>query len=122
VTFKRAFGEPIPLFPVETEQGGFRRPADRDIQFLRQWDMENMTLSERLDRTTSYMEKSREQIRRRHRENILGMTRDDKIQLMQKFGRLMGPGKFNSAFRRITPKPRGETFDVIDRRFHASAP
>ena len=121
MTYQRAFGDPIPLFLVETESKTFRFPADVDLQFLRQWDMENMSLGDRLHRATSYMEKAREVTRLRHRDNIRNMTKDDKIQLMNAFGKLMGPGKFNSAFRRITPKPRGKSFNVVDKRFHAAA-
>ena len=120
VTFKRAWGKPIPLFPVQSETGGFRFPTDRDVQFLRQWDMENMTVSERLERATSYMEKIRERTRVTGRDNIRGYTKDDKIQLMNAFGKLYGVGKYNSAFRRITPKPKGEVFNVTDKRFHAA--
>jgi len=48
------------------------------------------------------------------------MTKDDRIQLMQAFGKLMGAGKSNSAFRRITPKSKGNVFNVTDKRFHAA--
>ena len=69
---------------------------------------------------TSYMEKVRKKQRALGRDNIRGMTKDDKIQLMQSFGKLMGAGKCNSAFRRITPKPQGDVFNVTDKRFHAA--
>ena len=120
VTFQRAWGKPIPLFLVETETGGFRRPAEMDIRYLRQWDMGNMTVNERLTKVTSYMERVREQTRKRGQDNIRGMTKDDKIQLMNAFGKIYGAGKFNSAFRRITPKPKGDVFNVVDKRFHAA--
>lgn len=71
---------------------------------------------------TSYMEKVREKQRAVSRDNIRGMTKDDRIQLMQAFGKLMGAGKSNSAFRRIPPKPKGymPDFNVTDKRFHAA--
>lgn len=79
-----------------------------------------MTVSERLNMVTSYMEKVRARTRAISRDNIRGWTKDDKIQLMNAFGKLMGVGKFNSAFRRITPKPKGKAFNVTDKRFHAA--
>jgi hypothetical protein len=67
------------------------------------------------------MEKVREKTRAQHRDNIRGWTKDDKIQLMNAFGKLYGAGKYNSAFRRVTPKPKGDVFNVVDKRFHAAS-
>jgi len=82
--------------------------------------MENMSVSERLTMVTSYMEKVREKTKATRQDNIRGWTKDDKIQLMNAFGKLYGSGKYNSAFRRITPKPKGDVFNVTDNRFHAA--
>lgn len=82
--------------------------------------MENISVSERLTMVTSYMEKVRAKTRADGRDNIRGWTKDDKIQLMNAFGKLYGAGKYNSTFRRITPKPRGQAFNVTDKRFHAA--
>lgn len=122
VTYRRPHGKPIPLFQVKTAAGGFRQPDLRDIMYLKQWDMEEMTATERLTKVTSYMETIREFTQRKRRENIRGWTKDDRIQLMQVFGRLYG-GKSNSAFRRINVKPRakGEQFKIEDKRFLSSS-
>ncbi len=122
VTWQRAHGTPIPLFQVKTADGGFRQPDVRDIMYLKQWDMEEMSPNMRLNRVTSYMEEIRKFTERKRREDIRGWTKDDRIQLMQVFGRLYG-GKSNSAFRRINvkPRPKGELFTVEDRRFLSSS-
>jgi len=120
ITYDRGYGEPLPLTVIETEDQQFRRPRQSDVEFLQRWDLENMRLKDRLSMVTKYMQDYRDQCRRRSRENFRDMTKDDKIQLMNVFGRAMGASKCNSAFRRITPKPKTEAFKVTDKRFHAT--
>jgi lysyl-tRNA synthetase class I len=124
ITYQRPFGEPIPLTVVETEDKGFRWPEQRDIEFLQKWDMENMRLKDRLAMVTNYMERYQEQQRRRTRENHRDMTKDNKIQLMNAFGKLMGTGKHNATFRRVEPRKKNlgsTTFTVKDKRIVQAA-
>lgn len=119
ITYQRPFGEPIALTVIETEQKEFRWPEQCDIEFLQRWDMENMRLKDRLAMVTNYMERYRNEQRRRTRDNHRHMTLDAKIQLMNAFGKLMGNGKYNSSFRRVEPRKRtlgSSEFKIVDKR------
>lgn len=120
ITYDRGYGDPLPLLLIETEEKEFRRPRQSDIEFLQQWDMENMRLSDRLNMVTKYMDDYRQRKRRASKEEFRNRTKDDRIQLMNAFGKAMGVSKCNSTFRRITPKPKGQAYNVIDRRFHSA--
>jgi hypothetical protein len=113
ITYQRATGEPVPIAKVagrDEETGVFRQPNDVDLEFVRSGDMTNTRIKDRLMRVSDYMERERELDRKRSREYFRDQTKDDKIQLMQRFSKAAGVGKCNSAFRRIDAKPkqRGE--------------
>lgn len=118
ITYDRGFGQPLPLTLIETEGHEFRHPRISDIEFLQQWDMERMRLQDRLAMVTKYMDDYRIRKRNDSKQEFRNRTKDDKIQLMNAFGRAMGAGKYNSAFRRITLKPKAP-YKVIDKRFHS---
>ena len=119
ITYDRGYGDPLPMMLIETEGKHFRRPRQSDVEFLQRWDMENMRLSDRLNMVTKYMADYQEKKRRNAKDEFRNRTKDDKIQLMNAFGKAMGSGKHNSAFRRITHTPKGESYSVIDKRFHS---
>lgn len=114
ITYQRPFGEPVPLFMVEAEDGGFRHPDQRDIERLHLGDTHRIygsdVVRDHLRHVTSYMEDYRSRIRKQSREKFRDMTKDDRRQLMKAFAKLWGGGKYNSAFRRVTPKSRGQIF------------
>lgn len=110
ITYKRANGDDVPLFIVEAEDGGFRQPDRRDLDFLMKADLERESIRERLDRTAKYMEDVRAQKRRTVKNEIRDMTKDSKIQLSSILSRMAGGGKGNATFRRITHKPKGQVF------------
>jgi hypothetical protein len=120
ITYDRGYGDPLPLTLLETEDKGFRHPRHSDIEFLQRWDMENMRLQDRLAMVSKYMDDYRLQKRRLARAEFRDRTKDDKIQLMNTFGKAMGTGKHNSTFRRISPRPKGVSYNVVDKRFHSA--
>jgi hypothetical protein len=120
VTYDRGYGDPLPMMLIETEGKRFRRPRQSDVEFLQRWDMENMRLSDRLNMVTKYMADYQAKKRRDSKDEFRNRTKDDKIQLMNAFGKAMGSGKHNSAFRRIIPKPKGSAYNVVDKRFHSA--
>lgn len=113
ITYQRPFGEPIPLFMVKADDGGFRQPDQRDLVRLYMSDTHKYdnAVRDHLRHVTNYMEDYRNRMRKQSRESIRDMTRDDKIQLMHVFGKLYGGGKGNSAFRRVAPRTRGKVFN-----------
>lgn len=110
VTYERATGTPVPIAQLAGREGmEFRQPCERDLEFIKSGDMESSTVNEKLSRTAQYMERVRERQREVSRSNIRNRTLDDKIQLTEAAKRVDG-GKGKSAFRRITPKPKGKVF------------
>jgi len=109
VNYKRPYGGRVPIFMVKGDNGEFRQPDKRDLEFLKSGDLNNEDMKTKIQKSALYMEKVREKKRKDARENIRGATKDDKIQLARAIGRLAGAGKGNSAFRRIEPKPKGTT-------------
>jgi len=120
ITYDRGYGDPLYLTVIETPEKEFRHPRQSDIEFLQRWDMENLRIQDRLAMVTKYMEEYRNKQRKTSRDEFRNRTKDDKIQLMNAFGRAMGSGKHNSAFRRISLKPRGKAYNVVDRRFQSA--
>lgn len=107
ITYKRATGDPVPLFIVKTDKGGFRHPDQRDLDKLMECDIRRESPREKMLRVSKYMDDYRAKKRKQARDLFRELTRDDRRQLMPAFARLGNEGKFNSTFRRIVPKPRG---------------
>lgn len=106
VTYDRGYGEPVNIALVKRDDGGFRQPDRRDLEFIKQGDLaQGDTMDSRLRKMAYTSELIRRKAREKSRENIRDMTKDDKIYLDQKFRQLTNQGKANSAFRRIDPKP-----------------
>jgi hypothetical protein len=111
VTYKRATGEPAPIYTCKSKDGGFRIPNDRDIDKIRQGDQNQTSIKDRLGKTAKYMSDREARIKKEAHDNIMGATRDNKIQLMREYGRIYNPGgKGNRPFRQLTPKPKGKIF------------
>lgn len=101
ITYDRGYGEPVNLCMVKTDDGGFRQPDMREIQFLSAGDMNNKRIQDKLAETAKYMYEIREHDERKRREFIRERTKDDRIQLMSAYNMMHGAGKKTPAFRRI---------------------
>lgn len=111
ITYKRATGEAVPIYVVERDEDkGFRRPDIRDVQILQQHDHNKESVKERMQKISKHMSDVREQREKETRDEWRNRTKDDRIQLTNSFTKLAGSGKGNSAFRRITRKPKGKVF------------
>lgn len=110
ITYKRATGQPVPLMQVVSESGGFRQPDRREIEKLKESDTHRVSMKERLNIASRYMQEYRENKEREARENIRYMTLDDKLQLRSAIGRCEGPKCDSSIFPKITPKSKGKIF------------
>lgn len=113
ITYERAHGGAIAIIAICDKKGGFRHPDARDIKALHEADLHRVGAKERFQRAAQYMEKHRQKKRRESRENLRDMTKDSKVQLAQRYTRLAGWGKGNSAFRRIDPPKRGRSLDEL---------
>lgn len=107
IVYVRPNGQDAAMFLVETEANQYRHPDRRDLVRLKAADMATKRVQDMLRESAEYMYSYREKQISQARENIRLMTVDDKIQLMQKFSKLAGSGKGNSAFRRIQARARG---------------
>ena len=102
ITYQRATGEPVNIWKVVDNDGTYRQPDRRDLECIQMSDIEKESPRDKFNRTTAYMAKTREDQKRRAKEEIRDRTKDDRRQLMQGFSKLYGGGKGNSAFRRIS--------------------
>ena len=113
ITYDRGFGEPVNVMLVKRDDGGFRQPDRRDLQALRKGDLATgESMDVRLRKLAYASERMRADLRKKHRDNIRDMTKDDRIYLGQKFAQLTNQSKANSAFRRIDHKPSKNTVMV----------
>lgn len=101
ITYAIPDGRTVNIWRVVAGDGGFRQPDHRDIEMLKQADIERESAEEKQKRVERYMAAVREADRKRARENIRDWTKDGKIQLHSAFARCGDGGKHNSAFRRI---------------------
>jgi len=110
VDYKRAQGQPVPIFMVKGDKDEFRQPDKRDLDFLKSGDLTKEDMETKIQKSALYMEKVREKSRKDAADNIRGATKDGKIQLANTMSRIAGGGKGNSAFRRIKTKTKGKVF------------
>lgn len=100
----------VNMFLIETEDGQYRHPDNRDLVTIRVADLATKSAELRLKESAEYMADIRLKQRKDTKDNIRYMTLDNKIQLMQTFAKAAGHSKGNSAFRRIKAKARGEIY------------
>jgi len=102
VTYKRATGEPVPVATLAgMEDGCFRQPNTRDLEFIKSGDMSNTTVKDKMSKVANHMEFEREKQRRSSYENIRDRTKDDKIQLQRAFQKTTNIGKGVTGFRQV---------------------
>jgi hypothetical protein len=101
ITYDRGYGEPVNLHLVKRDDGGFRQPDNRDLQFISDGDMNNRRVQDRLQEVAKYLQDTRDHDAQKRKEFIRDKTKDDKIQLMSAFNMAHGAGKKTPAFRRI---------------------
>lgn len=100
----------VNMFIIETEDHEYRHPDKRDLVRIKAADLVAKDAVTRQREAAQYMIDTREKDRKRAKDNIRDMTRDDRVQLMQAFARLSGSGKGNSAFRRVQARARGHVY------------
>jgi hypothetical protein len=104
----------VNIYRVRDDDGSFRQPDQRDLKIIKGGDLaEGEKPDIRLKKLAYMSEKMQEQMRRKAKENIRDMTKDDRRYLSQKIGQLTNQGKCNSAFRRVKTKPGKNTVKVI---------
>jgi hypothetical protein len=111
ITYRRAIGEPVPVWLVKNDNGGFRHPDDRDILKLQEGDIHRVPVKDRLRQLSKYMEDDRAIRAMKRKQEIRDMTKDSKIQLSKKLAKVdsaMTGAKENYHFRRINLRPKGK--------------
>lgn len=94
------YGE-VNIWTVVDERGGFRQPDQRELDMVRESDLERMGPEQRWNLAEAYMRKFEDHQRETVRDNIRHTTLDNRVSLAQAFGRVAGYSKSNSAYRRI---------------------
>jgi hypothetical protein len=113
ITYRRPSGEPANIHRVKTEDGQFRYPDRRDLEFVKSGDLTSEGMESRLKKLASYSERIRERAKADAHDNIKAMTRDSRIQLANAAVRLTNQGKGNSSHRRVEKRRTGKTWDEI---------
>ena len=107
ITYDRGYGEPVNVLLIKRDDGGFRQPTGRDLELLRQGDLASgESMDTRLRKLAYASYEIRETLKRKHRENIRNMTKDDKNYMMNKIGRLTGQGTPRPAYRQVPYKSK----------------
>lgn len=107
ITYDRGYGEPVNVLLIKRDDGGFRHGTSRDLEVLRGGDLASgESMDTRLRKLAYASYEIRETLKRKHRENIRNMTKDDKNYMMNKIGRLTGQGKPRPAYRQVAYKPK----------------
>ncbi|MCK4787656.1 MAG: hypothetical protein KAV87_28130 [Desulfobacteraceae bacterium] len=110
LTYKRATGQPVPIWTVRGDDGEFRIPDQRDIEVLQEADMTKQSMTDRLDKTSKYMQDVRDAREKDRRDAIYDMTLDSKKQLSRAYGKINSPGGKGDNRRYPIPKPKGKVF------------
>jgi len=112
VTYQRPQGDSVPIMSIRGEDGRFRQPDNRDVIKLKESDLAREDYREKFLRRSKMSEAIRdEKIKRmKRKEYFRDVTKDNKIQLRNAFGKAANIGKSNSTFRRIESKPKGKVF------------
>ena len=107
ITYDRGHGDPVNILRIKQEDGSFRQPDRRDLELLKQGDLASgESMDTRLRKLAYASYEIRETLKRKHRENIRNMTKDDKNYMMNKIGRLTGQGKPRPAYRQVPYKAK----------------
>jgi len=110
LTYKRATGQPVPIWTVRGDDGEFRIPDQRDIEVLQEADMTKQSMTDRLDKTSKYMQDVRDAREKERRDAIYDMTLDSKKQLSRVYGKINNPGGKGDNRRYPLPKSKGKVF------------
>jgi hypothetical protein len=113
IKYKRPVGEPLIVLKIETENGEFRQPDNRDIEKLKKYDTHRVSLKTILDASATYLESWRSRHRRNTRMEFRDRTKEDKIQLMNIMKRITGSYKPAGTFRQVNPRPRRHEYRHI---------
>lgn len=113
VTYDRGYGSPVNISAVKNEDGTWRQPDRRDLDFILSGDLERTRPQDHLARVAQYMDAVRARDKEKAKDLIKHCTTDGKIQLMRAMSQLYNVGKCNSAYRRITPKPGKNVVRII---------
>jgi hypothetical protein len=113
LTYERGHGEPANVLLVKDDNGGFRQPDRRDIEALRKGDLNNYRMKDHLDRMASIYTEIQEKMQAKAKDDIRGMTKDNKRQLVNAFARATNDRKANATFRRVDLKRKGKTIEEL---------
>jgi hypothetical protein len=107
ITFQaEKYGE-VNIWKVNNETGGFRQPDRRELEIIRESNLERLGPEQRWNLVLAHMEDTRKKRDKSIHDEMRDRTKDGKIQLMRAFANAIGAGKNNATFRRIIPKSRG---------------
>lgn len=117
ITMDRPLRDPVIIRIIHDGEYGYRTPNYEDIDFLKKCDTQRTSVDEQMKMTAYVMEKAREVKKKSDADNRHNRTKDGKY-LFRDFRAkyIEGRAKGHRHVRRIEPKPKGDTYKVIDKR------
>lgn len=112
----RGFGKPWGVLLVETEDGQFRQPDQRDIKRLYAGDLwRHGGVDARVRRGEQYTEDYNNKVTKDAEDDIRALSRENKIQLSNVYRKASNQGSKAPEFRRIEDirKPGAKTLKEI---------
>ncbi len=90
ITYERAHGGAVPIMSIRDDNGDFRHPDPRDIQKIKESDLQREDFREKFLRLSNASEHLKRQAedRQRRRDEIRAMTKDSKRQLRRAYERI----------------------------------
>ena len=106
ITYDRGYGEPVNVYRVKADDGGYRQPDRRDLEIIKGGDLNNGDRMEvRLKKMAYVSELMRKEIRKKQHDETRDRIKDSKLQLKRWIGDRANSSKSNAEFRRIPHKP-----------------
>jgi len=113
ITYERPLGDPATIWLVEDDNGGFRKPDERDIETLKASDVHREDIKTRFRKVAKYAEDYKAERDRKVEEGIRDRTKDDYVQLRRAIDRVDNPKAMSGVYRKIKHKPKGKKTEDI---------
>lgn len=104
---------PVVLTVIHDGNLRYRYPNKNDIEFLKEWDTERISMKEQMEKSAAYVDKYRTDQERKAREAIRDMTKDDKYTLRTAMRKQLGETADAPHVRRVAPKSKGKTIEEL---------
>ena len=111
ITWEKFWGQNDEIMVVS--KPFFRQPDRRELVFLSEGDLHRGDMRDRLNKTAAYFHDYRKRQDASVADDIRGITKEDKQQLLKAYRKTFNTGVKGDPFRKIVPKHKGKTFNEL---------